>query len=1092
MADGQVTFQISVDAKDAKKSIDEIVEDFKKAGVQVDKIADDMGKSASEGAENMSKAFGQAFDMERVKNFAINAAKQLVQFGKEAVEAASNLQEVQNVVDVTFGSDAGAIDTWAKNAGKQFGLTETQAKQFTSTLGAMMKSAGLTGSQITKMSTDMAGLAADMASFYNLDFDTAFQKIRSGISGETEPLKQLGINLSAANLEAFRLEQGLTKSYSAMSQSEQVVLRYQYLMQATADAQGDFARTSDGYANSMRMLETNIESLKTNVGSAILPVVNNVVAGINSMFDAMGRDLPSETVLDKFAAIDLKTAEKIEEIEQTAAKAQATADILAKLSGTTYTSNSLTEFVESFSGALGTLDGAMAEAEKANYAGTMNKITEALEVKTGTSADDWTKLFSAVGAAIKDADIDPKPIEDDMGAVKDALATPAPAMPIKDAIVEVKTLAETEIDGSALESSLDKLSTYVTKAPPSTDGTIITVIEGITGQLEGAAASIDSSGATFNSYLEAAAAAANSLGPDAAKNWQDLVSMLGDENAEAMLKSWANAGTASSNVSEFMNSLGSFQGDGSGIATVIQNLKDFGITAADESTAMETWLGVCQDLVSTIPGLGEIINTQTGELEGGTAAVKAYIAEWENYQKLLAQQQNLVEKRAAIEDDSAVREAGIAVLLAQAKVDAAKATLDALNIGEGEFAKADKNVNNPDIFALIGGASERDKAIVSAFDDYLAAEEELSAAQAEYTRQTEAQAEALALYDRAIENVGENAEQAAESFNKLSADAAASIEEAVTAMAPAAEQMVAMWESTREGIADSVGKMFDGFDFKMPELGKDAPTAEGMTKSLQDQVTYMQQYVEMLEQLKENGASSEVLSNLSSGSEEDFAYLKALADATPEQIATINQAYADAQAKREEFINSLTTTTLEGDDTFTQLATQVETGTAAIQTALENADLAGAADVPLSALLSTVQSYSTSIGAAIDGLLANVQKLEGAGLNGWSGGGSGVSSGNGTPHATGLDYVPFNGYHARLHEGEAILTAEQSRIWRGMLNGPTNGGSALDYGALGGVIRENAPKAGGNVYLDGRTVGRVISARQADSYRTYERSGYQG
>lgn len=910
---------------------------------------------------------------------------------------------------------------------------------------------------------------------------------------EGSNVKQLGINLSAANLEAFRLEQGLTKSYSAMSQSEQVVLRYQYLMQATADAQGDFARTSDGYANSMRMLETNIENLKTNVGSAILPVINNVVAGLNSMFDAMGGDLPPETVLDKFAAIDLKTAEKIAEIEKTAAKAQATADILAQLSGTTYTADNLTAFVTSFTGSLGTLDEAMAEAEKANYAGTMSAITDALEVKTGTSADDWTKLFSAVGAAIKDADIDPKPIEDDMGAVKDALATPAPAMPIKDAIVEVKSLAETEIDGSTLENSLDKLSTYITKAPPSTDGTIITVIEGITGQLEGAAASIDSSGATFNSYLEAAAAAANSLGPDAAKNWQDLVSMLGDENAEAMLKSWTNAGTASSNVSEFMNSLGSFQGDGSGIATVIQNLKDFGITAVDESAAMETWLGVCQDLVSTIPGLGEIINTQTGELEGGTAAVKAYIAEWENYQKLLAQQQNLIEKRAAIEDDSAVREAGVAVLLAQAKVDAAKATLDALNIGEGEFAKADKNVNNPDIFALIGGASERDKAIVSAFDDYLAAEEELSAAQAEYTRQTEAQAEALALYDRAIENVGENAEQAAESFNKLSADAAASIEEAVTAMAPAAEQMIAMWESTRASIADSVGKMFDGFDFKMPELGKDAPNADSMAKSLQDQIDYIDQYTAALEKLKESGQfSPEFLSNLSSGSEEDFAYLKALENASNEQITQINNKYAEAKSKREEFINSLTETTLEGDDTFTQLAAQVETGTAAIQSALESADLAGAADVPLSALLSTVQSYSTSIGSAIDALLANVQKLEGAGLNGWSGGGSGVNSGNGTPHATGLDYVPFNGYHARLHEGEAILTAEQSRVWRGMLNGPTNSNSALDYGALGGVIRDNAPKAGGDVYLDGRTVGRVISARQADSYRTYERSGYQG
>lgn len=1089
MADGQVTFQITVDAKDAKKSIDEIVEDFKKAGVQVDKIADDMGKSASEGAENMSKAFGQAFNMERVKNFAINAAKQLVQFGKEAVEAASNLQEVQNVVDVTFGSDAGAIDAWAKNAGKQFGLTETQAKQFTSTLGAMMKSAGLTGSQITKMSTDMAGLAADMASFYNLDFDTAFQKIRSGISGETEPLKQLGINLSAANLEAFRLEQGLTKSYSAMSQSEQVVLRYQYLMQATADAQGDFARTSDGYANSMRMLETNIENLKTNVGSAILPVINNVVAGLNSMFDAMGGDLPSETVLDKFAAIDLKTAEKIAEIEQTAAKAQATADILAQLSGTTYTADNLTAFVTSFTGSLGTLDDAMTEAGKANYAGTMSAITEALEVKTGTSADDWTQLFSAVGAAIKDADIDPKPIEDDMGAVKDALATPAPAMPIKDAIVEVKSLAETEIDSSTLDKGMTELANAVVKAPPDTSGTIVEVLEGINNDLSGASMSITMSGEKFTSFLEAATAAANSLGPDAAKNWQTLVGLMGAENVETMLASWKEAGTATDNMNALFDAIGGFEGDPEALGTLIQNLSKMGINVGDKAEAVALFANSLDQLKETIPGLGEVISGQTGSFETSMQAIYDYIDAWKEVEKLKAQKQGLQDKRDAYESDTSVFEADQKALEAEAKVRYAENEFNKFGLDyKKTLADATTKQIQADMWGGKANLTEAEQAALKLAEAYL----KLSEAEGEATDAANAYAEAGDILEIQEDIIGEKLDTAAEKAGKFSEATETAISAAITAMAPAAEQMVAMWESARASIADSVGKMFDGFDFKMPELGDDAPNVEGMTKSLQDQVTYMQQYVEMLNQLKENGASSEVLSNLSSGSEEDFAYLKALADATPEQIATINQAYADAQAKREEFINSLTTTTLDGDDTFTQLATQVETGTAAIQSALESADLAGAADVPLSALLSTVQSYSTSIGTAIDALLANVQKLEGLGLNGWSGGGSGVSSGNGTPHATGLDYVPFNGYHARLHEGEAILTAEQSRVWRGMLNGPTNSNSALDYGALGGVIRDNAPKAGGDVYLDKRIVGRVISAQQADSYRTYERSGYQG
>lgn len=106
----------------------------------------------------------------------------------ESIELASDLVETQNVVDVTFEDSASTINKWAQEALNAYGLTETKAKQYSSTLGAMMKSMGIADDQVLQMSMDMAGLAADMASFYNLDHDTAFEKIRSGISGETEPL----------------------------------------------------------------------------------------------------------------------------------------------------------------------------------------------------------------------------------------------------------------------------------------------------------------------------------------------------------------------------------------------------------------------------------------------------------------------------------------------------------------------------------------------------------------------------------------------------------------------------------------------------------------------------------------------------------------------------------------------------------------------------------------------------------------------------------------------------------------------------------------------------------------------------------------
>ena len=120
-----------------------------------------------------------------------------------------------------------------------------------------------------------------MASFYNLDVEQAFEKIRSGISGETEPLKQLGINMSVANLEAFALANGIGTAYDKMSQAEQATLRYNYLMAQTADAQGDFAKTSDSFANQQRILQLQINDLSASLGEKLLPYLNDVLITIN-------------------------------------------------------------------------------------------------------------------------------------------------------------------------------------------------------------------------------------------------------------------------------------------------------------------------------------------------------------------------------------------------------------------------------------------------------------------------------------------------------------------------------------------------------------------------------------------------------------------------------------------------------------------------------------------------------------------------------------------------------------------------------------------------------------------------------------------
>ena len=329
-SDGQIVFEVTADGKHAIADIKEITRAIQQESKKWDNAAEQSTQSISDGFSSMLKKVVAGISAAKIGQMLLN-------IGKDALQAASDLEEVQNVVDVTFGASAKQIDTWAKNAGTQFGLTETQAKKFASTMGAMMKSSGVAGDEITKMSTDLAGLAADMASFYNLDFDEAFQKIRSGISGETEPLKQLGINMSVANLEAYALEQGLGKTFSQMSQGEQVMLRYQYMMKATADAQGDFSRTSDGYANSMRQIQTNIDGIKTKLGQLLIGPAQEALNWVNEF---LGKLMPEEkprTVLDDFNDIEIDTQNKMADLEATYQKADEIIKLIEQINNETVT-----------------------------------------------------------------------------------------------------------------------------------------------------------------------------------------------------------------------------------------------------------------------------------------------------------------------------------------------------------------------------------------------------------------------------------------------------------------------------------------------------------------------------------------------------------------------------------------------------------------------------------------------------------------------------------------------------------------------------------------------------------------------------------
>lgn len=247
-------------------------------------------KGFQKGSVNLQSQFGKLAGAAKKLGLALGGAfaiGKIVQFGKEAIELGSDLSEVQNVVDVTFGSLNSTIDSFARNAITQFGLSELSAKRYASTMGAMLKSMGLTTEQAAAMSMEITGLAGDMASFYNLTGDDAFAKLRAGISGETEPLKQLGINLSVANLEQYALAQGITKTYNAMTEQEKALLRYNYLLSVTSDAQGDFARTSNSWANQTKILAEQFNSLKSTIGQGLINVLTPVLKVINTILSGL-------------------------------------------------------------------------------------------------------------------------------------------------------------------------------------------------------------------------------------------------------------------------------------------------------------------------------------------------------------------------------------------------------------------------------------------------------------------------------------------------------------------------------------------------------------------------------------------------------------------------------------------------------------------------------------------------------------------------------------------------------------------------------------------------------------------------------------
>ncbi|MDY3230675.1 MAG: hypothetical protein SOX46_03730 [Clostridiaceae bacterium] len=215
------------------------------------------------------------------------AVKKIVDFGAQCIELGSDLAEVQNVVDVTFPRMSKQVDDFAKNAITSFGLSETMAKKFTGTFGAMAKAFGFGEQAAYEMSTTLTGLAGDVASFYNISQDEAYTKLKSVFTGETETLKDLGIVMTQSALDSYALANGCGKVTSKMSEAEKVALRYKFVQDQLSLASGDFIRTADGWANQVRVLKLQFDSLKATIGQGLINVLTPVIQVINRIISKL-------------------------------------------------------------------------------------------------------------------------------------------------------------------------------------------------------------------------------------------------------------------------------------------------------------------------------------------------------------------------------------------------------------------------------------------------------------------------------------------------------------------------------------------------------------------------------------------------------------------------------------------------------------------------------------------------------------------------------------------------------------------------------------------------------------------------------------
>lgn len=345
----------------------------------------------------------------------------LVNFGKEAISLASDLEEVQNVVDTAFGSMKQKCEDFAKTSVKTLGMSELSAKQYSSTYMAMGRGMGQSMEDAADMAIETTKRVADVASFYNKSFSEVDTMMKSIWTGETESLKRIGVVMTETNLQAFALSKGITQNIADMDQATKTQLRYAFVMEQTALAAGDFQRTENSWANQTRLLSEQFNALKTSIGTGLIQALTPAVKALNQLLVMLTRiaekfrevtatlfgkqTLPTENTADtvnELAAAEDNLAESTDKAAKSAERSLAGFDKLNKL-GSNEAESASAAGTGGLSGSLGTvtMDTSQAQDSANQLSSSLERLKKMLEPLKKISFDNLEKSFNGLWKAAK-------------------------------------------------------------------------------------------------------------------------------------------------------------------------------------------------------------------------------------------------------------------------------------------------------------------------------------------------------------------------------------------------------------------------------------------------------------------------------------------------------------------------------------------------------------------------------------------------------------------------------------------------------------------------------------------------------------------